>query len=60
MHRRTKRKKYNTFCTWAGRDNKITTRAKLLDIIFMCKTYGFSADVIYRIVKDLSSKKFGE
>ena len=44
MHRR---KKYETFCTCAGRDDKITTSAKLLDITY--KSYGFSADLIETI-----------
>ena len=43
MHRR-KKKKYETFCTCVGRDDKIITSAKLLDITY--KSYGFSADLI--------------
>ena len=37
----------DTFCICAGRDDKITTSAKLLDI--MCNYYGLSADLIEAI-----------
>ena len=33
--RRRKRRKYDTFCTFPGRDDEIATIAKLLDILFM-------------------------
>ena len=36
-----------TFCTFPGRENEITTIAKLLDIIH--ESYGFSGDLIVTI-----------
>ena len=44
MYRRKKKKKNDTFCMSPGRDDQITTSAKLLDT--MHEYYGFSADLI--------------
>ena len=41
------KKKYDTFCTCAGRNNKIATSAKLLNITY--NSYGFTADLIEAI-----------
>ena len=44
-----KRKSYDTaFCTCMGRDDKIATSAKLLDVTY--QSYGFSADLIEAII----------
>ena len=47
MHRRGKKKKYDTSCKCEGRDDQIATNAKLLDI--MLESYGFSGDLIEAI-----------
>ena len=45
MHR--KRKKNHPICTYPGRDDKIATNAKLLDITY--ESYRFSGDLIETI-----------